>query len=46
MKYQPEDYPNLWRIVCEISKCNEPDRVLNDLLAVAKSVLKEENHDE
>ncbi len=35
------NYPNLWRVAREIARCENPDRVLDGLLAVAGSVLKE-----
>lgn len=40
-KYRPEDYPNLWRVAREIARCKNPDRVLNELVAVAGNVLRE-----
>lgn len=41
-KYRPEDYPNLWRVACELARCKNPDKVLDALLAVAGDVLEQE----
>lgn len=45
-KYRPEDYPNLWRVACELSKCKEPYKVLDLLLALAGPVLEREKEKE
>lgn len=40
------NYPNLWRLACELSKLKEPYKALDMLLAVAGPMLKEDDHDE
>ena len=41
----PEEYankPNLWRLACELSKFEDPEKVLALMLAIAGPMLKKE----
>lgn len=36
------NYPNLWRVACELARCKNPDKVLAALVAVAPPSLEQE----
>lgn len=40
------NYPNLWRVACELSKLKEPYKALDLLLDLAGPMLEEDDHDE
>lgn len=37
--------PNLWRVACELSKCKEPYKVLDMLMALAVPMLRGRGHE-
>lgn len=36
------NYPNLWRVACELAQCKNPDKVLAALVTVAGPMLEQE----
>ena len=39
------DTPNLWRVACGLSKFKNPYKTADELLALARPMLKEAGHD-